>query len=39
MTELEEIKNQDYGSKGKIENKLKLIKGIRIKLRNQNIEG
>jgi hypothetical protein len=41
-TELEIIKNQDYGSNNKIEKKLKFdkkIKSIKIKLRNQNIDG
>jgi hypothetical protein len=31
-------KNQHYGSNDKIKNKLKFIKGLKIKLRNQNIE-
>jgi hypothetical protein len=40
-TKLEEIKNQDYGSNNKIEKKLKFDKKkkLKIKLRNQNIEG
>ena len=32
-------KNKDYGSKNEIENKLKFDKRLKIKIKNQNIEG
>jgi len=32
-------KNQDYGSNDEIKNKLKFDKRLRIKIRNQTIEG
>lgn len=38
-TRFEKTKHQDYKSKDKIENKLYLIKGLGIKIRNQNIKG
>lgn len=39
MIKSKKNKNQDYRSMNKIENKLKFIKELRIKLKNQNIKG